>query len=95
MKLSEFAKGQKTHNENNVDKEKKTEKKSKTYEDLYNEYKDLPNDELLKSLFQEVQKQKQNGTFDFLKLQKSVDLIKPYLNDMQKNNIADLMEKLK
>lgn len=56
--LSEFS-------EENVEEKKEENFKESDLKEAYEKYKDMPEDELLKTLFTEVDKQKQNGTFNF------------------------------
>ena len=55
----------------------------------------MPEDELLKTLFTEVDKQKQNGTFNFENLKSLVESMAPMLTSEQLNNINVLLEKMR
>ena len=63
--------------------------------ETYEKYKDMPEDELLKTLFTEVDKQKQNGTFNFENLKSLVESMAPMLTSEQLNNINVLLEKMR
>lgn len=63
--------------------------------EAYEKYKDMPEDELLKTLFTEVDKQKQNGTFNFENLKSLVESMAPMLTSEQLNNINVLLEKMR
>lgn len=63
--------------------------------DKYNTLKDKNKDELMNELFDEVSKQKQDGSFDFEALKGSVDALSPFLTDVQKNNIYNLLQQIK
>ena len=51
----------------------------KQAEDLISKYKNMSNDELAITLFNEVARQKANGTFNREQLLKVLDMIKPML----------------
>lgn len=80
-------------------KEKLEKENKKISEDdikeAYDKYKDLSEDELLSTLFKEVDKQKQNGTFDLENLKSLVSSMSPMLTDEQLNNINNLLERLR
>ena len=89
MKLSEF-KPSSEQKQNTGAKEQEQK-----VEDLYNTYKDMNSTELMQELLKNVQKSKQDGTFDFSKLTKSVEQILPYLSQEQKNSIMTILNQLK
>ena len=92
MKLSEF----KTTQEKKEQQEpNKQELNQKDIEEIYNKFKDKSQSEIMQELFGQVQKQKQNGTFDYDKICSMVELMSPYLNQEQKNNILTILSKLK
>ena len=74
------------------DKEEITEKDLKK---AYEKYKDLPEDELLKELYKEIDRQKKNGTFDIENLKFLVNSMAPMLTPEQLNNINALLERIK
>ncbi len=80
-------------------KEKLEKENKKISEDdikeAYDKYKNLSEDELLSTLFKEVDKQKQNGTFDLENLKSLVSSMSPMLTDEQLNNINNLLERLR
>ena len=70
----------------------------KVEDDLMQEYdklKDLSGDELNKRLFDEVKKQKREGTFDFDSLNQSVESVKGYMSEETYKNIKGILETLK
>ena len=69
--------------------------KESDLKEAYEKYKDMPEDELLKTLFTEVDKQKQNGTFNFENLKSLVESMAPMLTSEQLNNINILLEKMR
>lgn len=69
--------------------------KESDLKEAYEKYKDMPEDELLKTLFTEVDKQKQNGTFNFENLKSLVESMAPMLTSEQLNNINVLLEKMR
>ena len=74
------------------DKEEITEKDLK---EAYDKYKDLPEDELLKELYKEIDRQKKNGTFDIENLKFLVNSMAPMLTPEQLKNINALLERIK
>ncbi|MBE7082588.1 MAG: hypothetical protein E7378_02805 [Clostridiales bacterium] len=64
-------------------------------EDLYNKYKGKDQDQLLTQLFENVQKQKSEGTFDYQKLCAMIDKISPFLSVEQQQKIKSLLAKIK
>ena len=80
-------------------KEKLEKENKKISEDdikeAYDKYKNLSEDELLSTPFKEVDKQKQNGTFDLENLKSLVSSMSPMLTDEQLNNINNLLERLR
>jgi len=83
MKLSDYIKSK--------PEEKPEEKVQATYEEL----KNLSNDELTSRLYNEVAKQKSNGTFDYNMLNNSVESIKGYIPTETYENIKRMLESLK
>ena len=69
--------------------------KESDLKEAYEKYKDMPEDELLKTLFTEVDKQKHNGTFNFENLKSLVESMAPMLTSEQLNNINVLLEKMR
>ena len=61
----------------------------------YNNLKDLPKEELNSRLFDEVAKQKKEGTFDFEKLENMVESLKSGLSDEDYNNVKRMLNLLK
>lgn len=69
-----------------------------TREDVMNQYeqlKDLPQDELSRRLYEEVARQKHNGTFDYKKLEQMLEQIRPYLPEQNYQSIKRILDSLK
>lgn len=64
-------------------------------EDMVGKYKNMSKGDLMSTFFQEAQKQKQNGTLDVGKLEKTIDGMGSYLTAEQKKNIKELLNKIK
>lgn len=60
----------------------------------YNEYKDLPGEQLNQELFKEVSRQKMNGTFDYQKLKSMLDGLKGSLSEENYQNMLKILESL-
>ena len=63
--------------------------------DSYNQLKNLSSDELSKRLFEEVAKQKQQGTFNYDMLISSIESIKGMIPQKTYQNLKSLVESLK
>lgn len=87
--LSDFA------NEEIEDIKGKSDSISNDLEHKINEYSRLSENELLQKLFDNVEKQKQDGSFDFNQLASMFNTIRPYLSSSQQNNIEELLKKIK
>lgn len=70
-------------------------KESQKVENLYNQYKNKSEDELVEELYKHVAKQKQNGTFDYNTLCKMLEKISPLLSTQQKQKMKEILENLK
>ena len=80
------------------EKESLKEKDSFTEEDIkqtFDKYKDMPQDELLKTFFSEVDKQKKDGTFDIENLKSLVNSMAPILTQEQLSNINSILERIR
>lgn len=75
--------------------EKDIQAESKKAQKLYNEYKDLSQDELIAELYKHVAKQKQNGTFDYNSLCKMLGEVSPFLTEEQKQKMEQILKDLK
>lgn len=89
MKLSEYK------NEEIKGDKPKQNNKSQTIEQLYDTYKSMNQSELLNTLLTEVEKQKQEGTFDYQKIQSNLSQVFPFLNEEQKTNLLTILQKIK
>ena len=61
----------------------------------YNSFKDMSKDELSKTLFQEVAKQKSDGNFNYSQLESMVDSLQSVLPSRDYENVRRLLESLK
>lgn len=71
------------------------EKNHKSVENLYNEYKGYSKDELTEMLYEQVKRDKANGSFDINKIENSLNMIMPYVSESQKNNLKNLLNKIR
>lgn len=73
-------------------------KKSVSEEDIANKFnslKDKPKEELEKQLFDEVAKQKREGTFDYEKLESLIEGLKSGLSEQDYQNVKRMLSLLK
>ena len=85
MKLSEFAKSE------------KREEKADIKEDLNKKYetlKNLPHDELLERLRDEIKRQKASGEFDYDSLVASLNAVKMYLPSGAYENMIRIIDEI-
>lgn len=61
----------------------------------YMKYSTYSEDELTNLLFKEVQRQKQQGTFDFERLKNAVEMLMPYITPEQKQKINNILSNIK
>lgn len=61
----------------------------------YNSLKDMPKDQLEKQLFDEVAKQKREGTFDYEQLESLVEGLKSGLSEQDYQNVKRMLSLLK
>ena len=61
----------------------------------YNSLKDMPKDQLEKQLFDEVAKQKREGTFDYEQLESLVEGLKNGLSEQDYQNVKRMLSLLK
>ena len=86
MKLSEF--------ENN-DKTSERTSSEQILMEKFDEYKNMGHDELSDRLFSEVKKQKENGVFNYDKLEKMVENLHGAIPEENYDNIKRILEGLK
>ena len=86
-KLSQFS-GQQKDFDNKTVSEKEIKEKFDTY-------KDMSSSQLNNQLFQEVSRQKSQGTFDYEGLERMVTSLRGSLSSEQYDNIKRLLESLK
>ena len=80
---------------NNNSKEYKAQQTdTKNVEEIYDKYKDKNQDELLNELFNNVNKQKENGTFNYEAICNMVEKMSPFLTKEQNLRIKELLKKL-
>ncbi len=75
-----------------------SENKFEAKEDVmskFNEYKDLPQDQINQKLFEEVAKQKRDGTFDYRALENMLEAIKGNLSENDYQNVKRMLELLR
>ena len=61
---------------------------------LLNKYGKCSQDELISEFFNQVNKQKQEGTFDKNKITNIANLLLPFLNNEQKNIVLNILNKV-
>lgn len=72
-----------------------TENQQEELMNKYNEYKNMSESQISGELFKEVQRQKNNGTFDYEKLEKMVESLKDNLPEENYNNIKRILQSIK
>ena len=82
------------------DNTKRQDKRAETVseEDIakkYNSLKDMPKDQLERQLFDEVAKQKREGTFDYEQLESLVEGLKSGLSEQDYQNVKRMLSLLK
>ena len=88
MRLSEYK------CEENIKQEKK-QKNEEKIEDMYEKYKNFNQNDLTNELFNNIAKQKKDGTFDYEKIKNTITQIMPYLKAEQQKNLLSILEKIK
>lgn len=73
----------------------KSNSNKQTIEQSYNSLKDCSSEDLFEKLEKEVQKQKDNGSFDYYGLVNSIERIKSYLPNETYENMMRLLENFK
>lgn len=61
----------------------------------FNEFKDMNQSQLSQKLFEEVARQKSNGTFDFHALENMLEAIKGNLSENDYQNVKRMLELLR
>ena len=61
----------------------------------YNSLKDMPKDQLERQLFDEVAKQKREGTFDYEQLESLIEGLKSGLSEQDYQNVKRMLSLLK
>ena len=88
MKLSDFAKNE-PFEDKKIDEDVKEDLNKK-----YDELKDLPHDELLNRLRDEIKRQKVSGEFDYDSLISSLDAIRMYLPNGTYENMIRIIDEI-
>lgn len=68
---------------------------SESLKEKINNLSNKNSDELLSELMKNVQKQKQDGSFDYNNLENMVNTISPYLTNEQKSKIYELLQRIR
>lgn len=98
MSLSEYSKNFEYKKDTKDNEQGFDQNKAPNQEYLRQKYESLKgknHEELMGDLFEEVTRQKQNGSFDYESLANSVEAMKPFLSAEQQANIKELLEKIK
>ena len=90
MGFKEFCKNQEKINNYETSKNKQ-----ETAEQIFNKYKNKNQEDLMNELFKNVDKQKQNGNFDYKSLVCMAEKMSPFLSPEQKQNLEILLNKIK
>lgn len=78
----------------NPQKEEKQPQPPNNFEEQIKHYQSMPREDLLATFYQEVAKQKQNGTFDIKKLEHTLSSLDAFLSPEQKKNIKEILSQL-
>lgn len=89
MNFSEFTK--KETKDISQSKTSQEETLRKTYEEI----KDLNNDQLSQKLYEEVRKQKEEGSFNYEILESSLETLKPFIKQENYLQLKELLKTLK
>lgn len=73
----------------------KVDIKNSNVMDEYEKIKNFSQSEATSMLFNEVQKQKLNGSFDFQALSKQVESLQGYLSEIDYKNLKKMLESLR
>lgn len=90
--LSEFANSYEKKVEN---KQKQSNLGERELKKQFDQYSKLSKPELTKELFKEVEKQKQDGNFNFNNLANKIEGIRPMLSEEQIKNLDNLLNQIK
>ena len=80
-------------NENNAFKGEEIDKKQ--IEEMYNNFKDKSEDELIFELLKNVDMQKKQGSFNYDLILSQIEKIKPFLSEEQKVKLEMVLGKIK
>jgi len=79
----------------NFNNQKKEQLKEQDIRNKFDEYKDMSKDQLNSQLFQEVARQKAEGSFDYEKLESMVNNLRGMISEQDYNNIKRILENLR
>lgn len=82
------------NNTQNNHEQKNAQDSEENIKNIYNKYKDKNEDELLSELISNVNKQKQEGTFNIENITNMLSKISPYLTQEQSDKIKDILQKI-
>lgn len=88
--LSDFSK----NNSSSFNNESSNQNTNFNIMELLTRYGGKSQDELINEFFNQVEKQKQNGTFDKNKIVNIASAIMPFLNSEQKNLVSNILNKV-
>jgi len=84
--------GFKEYSKNTQTNEKSfSNEETKNIENLYNKYKDQPEDQLINELLNTIAKQKKEGTFNYDALKSIIEKISPFLSKEQNLKIKEIL----
>lgn len=101
MKLSEFKASNlkddasDLKNSQNHNNDKNDENMKQNLQNKFNEFSQMSQDDLTQELFKEVAKQKNNGTFDYQKLEQTLNILRPTLGEENYQNMKRMLENLR
>ncbi len=95
MKFSEFKSTQKKEVKNQTANTETQNSQTEDVEKLFEKYKDMDSNSLMGELLKNVDRQKNDGSFDFEKLQSQINQILPYLTDEQQKYLMTILSQLK
>lgn len=101
MKLSEFkssdfkTEASELNDNQKQDSNKYDENMKENLQNKFNEFSQMSQENLMQELFKEVAKQKNNGTFDYQKLEQTLSILRPTLGEDNYQNMKKILENLR
>ncbi|MBQ2713669.1 MAG: hypothetical protein IJF22_01695 [Clostridia bacterium] len=92
--LWDYASSKPQNPKTNPQTEEKQPQPPNNLEEQIKHYQSMPREDLLATFYQEVAKQKQNGTFDLKKLESTLSSLDAFLSPEQKKNIKELLNQI-